>query len=121
MSYVRMTYAPKVSLGSVEKTTAKRRGKSCQVYGLHELQFMRQRDAKLRHAIDSIVIQAMSISIYYTARRDRPLSTEERAVVDEFIAKYAIEDQLEEFFRTGEGFNWESFCVYERPTPVSPT
>jgi hypothetical protein len=62
----------------------------------------------------------MSISIYYTAHRDQPLSTEERAAVDAFIAKYAIEDQLEEFFRTGEGFNWESFCVYDAADPTEP-
>jgi hypothetical protein len=64
--------------------------------------------------------EEMSISIYYTARRSRPLSTEERAAVDQLTAKYAIEDQLEEFLRTGEGYNWESFCIYDAADPTEP-
>jgi hypothetical protein len=54
----------------------------------------------------------LSISIYYSARREQPLSPAERANVDALVAKYTIEEQLAERERTGEGPNWESFCVY---------
>lgn len=60
----------------------------------------------------------MSISIYYTARRNRLLTPTERATVKEAIDRYSIEHQLAERVRTGDGFNWESFCVYD---PSDPT
>ena len=54
----------------------------------------------------------MSLSIYYVGRREWPLSTNERATLDELVSRYAVEDRIEEYLRTGEGFNWESFRVY---------
>ena len=62
----------------------------------------------------------MSVSICYTARRkSRPSPTEQKAI-DAAIAKFAIEDQLEDFLRSGQGYNWESFCLYDPNTPSAP-
>lgn len=62
----------------------------------------------------------MGISIYYSATRTQPLSQTERTSIDAAIARFAIEDQRDEYFRTGVGLNWESFCVYDpnQPTEV---
>jgi hypothetical protein len=60
----------------------------------------------------------MSISIYYTAYRKNPLTPEERVFVNELVGRYAIEDQIIERERTGEGYNWTSFCVYD-PTDAT--
>jgi len=62
----------------------------------------------------------MSISIYYQAERDRPLSKAEREAIARVESEYAVEDQIEEYCRTGEGPNWESFCVYDPADPTSP-
>jgi hypothetical protein len=62
----------------------------------------------------------MSASIYYTAFRDQPLSSAENAAVKALIKKFSIEDQMEEYFQTGTGLNWESFCVYDRRKSVEP-
>jgi hypothetical protein len=56
----------------------------------------------------------MSISIYYTARRDHELSPDERTSVEQLIRKYAIKEHFDEQFRSGKGYNWESFFVYGR-------
>ena len=56
----------------------------------------------------------MGISIYYTVRRKQPLSNAERLVIDRAVARAAVEPQIEEYCRTGNGLNWESFCVYEQ-------
>ena len=56
----------------------------------------------------------MGISIYYTVRRKQPLSNAERLVIDGAVARAAVEPQIEEYCRTGNGLNWESFCVYEQ-------
>ena len=56
----------------------------------------------------------MGISIYYTVRRKQLLSNAERLVIDRALAKAAVEPLIEEYCRTGNGLNWESFCVYEQ-------
>jgi hypothetical protein len=60
----------------------------------------------------------MSISIYYTAWRDRPVSVEEQALIDGLRDEYAIEGQLKDCHGTRKGPNGESFCVYD---PADPT
>lgn len=57
----------------------------------------------------------MSISIYYTAFRDRDLSADERQAVAAVQIKYSVNAQIEEYLKTGEGLNWESFIFYEPP------
>lgn len=56
----------------------------------------------------------MSISIYYTATRNVPLTPSERSAVDSLVAGSSVDDQI----ATGTGLNWESFCVYD---PANPT
>ncbi len=60
----------------------------------------------------------MSVSIYYTAKRKQPLTATERNAIDAAIARFAVEDQLEEYFRSGTGLNWESFCIYDATQPT---
>src|SRR4051812_14100795 len=58
----------------------------------------------------------MSVSIYYTARRSTPLTSAERTTVSQIVQRYDIGDRLQEYFKTGQGLNWESFSVYDPPT-----
>ncbi len=62
----------------------------------------------------------MSISIYYTARREEPLSSVEQAAVDRVRASYSIRDEAERYSQTGQGHNGEDFCVYDRNNPTEP-
>lgn len=62
----------------------------------------------------------MGVSIYYRAIRTEPLSPAERLSIDEIVARYAVEDQIEEYIRSGSGFNWQSFCVYDIDEGTEP-
>ena len=62
----------------------------------------------------------MSVSIYYTARRERPLSPDEQAAVDRIRASYSIRDQVERYVQTRRGHNGENFHVYDRDNPTEP-
>lgn len=62
----------------------------------------------------------MSVSIYYTATRDQPLTPVEQSALDAAVARFAVEDQLVEYCRTGDGANWESFCVDDPTDPTEP-
>ncbi len=54
----------------------------------------------------------MSVSIYYTAKRSSPLTDPEEAAIHALVSKYSVDAQVEEYVRTGEGTNWESFRIY---------
>ncbi len=54
----------------------------------------------------------MSISIYYEAKRSKPLSGSEEDEIKKVIEEYSIDDQIEKKEKKGDGLNWESFCVY---------
>jgi len=58
----------------------------------------------------------MSISIYYEARRKHPLTDVERAEIDAITQRFSVDDQIERYNRSGQGLNWESFCLYDPPT-----
>lgn len=62
----------------------------------------------------------MSISIYYSARRATPLTAAERALISRVEAKYAVEAQITQYNQTGEGYNWESLCIYDANDPTEP-
>ena len=62
----------------------------------------------------------MSVSIYHSAERDHPLTAEESAAIDELLIKYAVDEQAEHYVQTGEGFNWESFWIYDPNDPSEP-
>jgi hypothetical protein len=65
-----------------------------------------------------VVARHMSISIYYTASRDRPLSPDEQAAVDQICASYSIREQVEQYVQTRRGHNGENFHVYGRDNPT---
>jgi hypothetical protein len=60
----------------------------------------------------------MSVSIYYTARRARPLSPDERAAVGRIRAAYSIRDQVERYAQARQGHNGENFHVYDPDDPT---
>jgi hypothetical protein len=62
----------------------------------------------------------MSISIYYTARREQPLSPDEQAAFDRLCASYSIREQVERYVQTRQGHNGENFCIYDRNDPTEP-
>ena len=61
----------------------------------------------------------MSVSLYFTAVRSVPLSAIEKDAIQKLEAKYAVEEQLLRYARTGNGLNWESWCVYDSACPTA--
>jgi hypothetical protein len=55
---------------------------------------------------------ALSISIYYTARRAHGIAPPERVAIESLRAEFSVNDEIDDYMRTGHGLNWESFCVY---------
>ena len=62
----------------------------------------------------------MSISIYYTAFRDTPLTPEEGDQIKAIEERYSVDDRIEEYLQTGVGENWESFTVYSTDDLTEP-
>jgi len=60
----------------------------------------------------------VGISIYYTARRGQPLTSEELRSIERVIPAYAVEAEIERYLQTGVGDNWESFCIYDSADPT---
>ncbi|NBV22060.1 MAG: hypothetical protein EBS05_09095 [Proteobacteria bacterium] len=58
----------------------------------------------------------MSVSIYYEAKRKQPLTASERAAIEAITQRFSVDDQIESYIRSGQGLNWESFCLYDEPT-----
>jgi hypothetical protein len=58
----------------------------------------------------------MSMSIYYKATRSYPLSAGERAAVSAIIDRFSVDREIQEYFASGEGLNWESFSLYDTPS-----
>jgi len=58
----------------------------------------------------------MGISIYYTAKRERPLTSDEQAAIAMLKDRYAVEKEIESWEPTSGKPMWESFCVYDHPT-----
>lgn len=56
-----------------------------------------------------IGLQKVSVSIYYSARRKKPLSPSEIKEIELICARYSVDSQIEKFLSTGVGLNWESF------------
>ena len=70
--------------------------------------------AWLQRALGRYVIEraCMIISIYYTARRETPLSDAERLQISCLEVDYSANENIDAYNRTREGHNWESFCIY---------
>lgn len=60
----------------------------------------------------------MGLSIYYTATRKQRLSSIERLAIDAAIARFSVDDQIEEYLKTGNGLIRVGFGVYD---PEEPT
>lgn len=59
--------------------------------------------------------KSMSISIYYEATRDIPLSFSEQSLLSDIVKSYSVDSDIEQYLSTGSGLNWESFSFYEKP------
>ncbi len=59
----------------------------------------------------------MSVSIYYKVVRAAPLTDAERKTIDGLVEKYSVDNDIEEYLKTGQGLNWESFSFSD---PVEP-
>ncbi|MGE7928291.1 hypothetical protein [Lysinibacillus xylanilyticus] len=55
----------------------------------------------------------MGISIYYSARRKELLTDAEKDLIKKLISEYSVQQEIEKFNITGEGYNWTSFDVYD--------
>lgn len=55
----------------------------------------------------------MSISLYYDAKRDRPLSDEEIRRVEAIVADFDKSAEIQRYEASGKGLNWESFTLYD--------
>src|SRR5262250_1732950 len=57
----------------------------------------------------------MGISIYYAARRPRGMTEREWEAVENVVRRDSVQDRIEEYHRTGCGWNGEDFCLYQPP------
>ena len=62
----------------------------------------------------------MGISLYYEARRGRPLSTEERTMIDAALARYPVEGLISAESLPAEEYNGEAFGVYSPGADTEP-
>ena len=60
----------------------------------------------------------MGMSLYYTARRSRPLSDDESAAISQIETEYNAKS--EQFVSNGIGDFWESFSIYDAADPSQP-
>ncbi|MBU8881371.1 hypothetical protein BGM26_20845 [Bacillus sp. FJAT-29790] len=60
----------------------------------------------------------MGVSIYYTAKRKYNLSKAELEIINKLIERYSVNEEIEEYLKTGEGHNWASFDVYDTEKPT---
>jgi hypothetical protein len=58
----------------------------------------------------------MSISIYYSAKRASPLTDQEKVTIQRILGEHSVDALLEKYLSTAEGLNWESFCLYDKPS-----
>ena len=54
----------------------------------------------------------MSLSIYYNATRDHPLTAAEKGIVSANLKQFSVEEKIEAYQQTGEGWNGESYTFY---------
>ncbi|MGF6349303.1 hypothetical protein [Variovorax sp. W2I14] len=59
----------------------------------------------------------MGFSIYYTAKRDTPLTPSETQRIDSIVQAFEVTAEIERYAHTGKGLNWESFTLYETSRP----
>lgn len=62
----------------------------------------------------------MAISIYYSAKRKESLTDVERDLIKKLISEYSVQQEIEKFNNTGEGYNWTGFDVYNLKDSSDP-
>lgn len=55
----------------------------------------------------------MSFSLYYTAKRNTPLTEAEAQRIEAIVQAFSVTPEIERYAHTGKGLNWESFTRYE--------
>jgi len=55
----------------------------------------------------------MGFSIYYTAKRNTPLTGIEAQRIDAIVQSFDVTAEIERYAHSGKGLNWESFTLYE--------
>jgi hypothetical protein len=58
----------------------------------------------------------VGVSIYYTASRQQPLTSDECAAVDAIIARYPVEALIAKLGIGEDEYRGEGFCVYDEDT-----
>lgn len=62
----------------------------------------------------------MAISIYYSAKRKESLTDVEGDLIKKLISEYSVQQEIEKFNNTGEGYNWTGFDVYDLKDSSDP-
>jgi hypothetical protein len=62
----------------------------------------------------------MGISLYYQARREQPLSSEERAAIDSAVDRYPVEALIAEIPLAPEDYDGEAFVTYPAACELEP-
>jgi hypothetical protein len=62
----------------------------------------------------------VGISIYYQARRERPLSTGEWEAIEELVDRHDVGTRVSEAGQEVEGPGWASFCIYPHDEHTEP-
>jgi hypothetical protein len=61
----------------------------------------------------------MSVSIYYTAKRNTPLTQEETIAIQRIVKENDVGAQVKAYWETGQGYNWETFTIYNPNNPTA--
>jgi hypothetical protein len=63
---------------------------------------------------------SVGVSIYYTATRPQPLTHTEQTAIDAVVARYPVEELLEECGIAEDEYNGEAFCIYPTDDDTEP-
>ncbi|WP_102272797.1 hypothetical protein [Cytobacillus massiliigabonensis] len=62
----------------------------------------------------------MSSSIYYTATRKQKLTQAEQDAINQLMERYSVDEEIEEYLKSGVGHNWTSFYIYDPKNLIDP-
>jgi hypothetical protein len=62
----------------------------------------------------------MGQKLRYAARRNSPLTAQEKRAVERIIEQHSVVEEIDAFAETGRGANWESFVVFDPADPSGP-
>lgn len=55
----------------------------------------------------------MGFSLYYSAKRNRPLTEAEEQQVNAIVLAFDKSDEIDRYAHRGKGLNWEGFTLYD--------